>query len=188
MPLLSGEARGKIANAMVHFPWKGMAVVRKWLKPTNKMSPDQGDQRIFLGGTGKACGLIRPNSGHVNVSSFAQQLIDLKLVTGYNTKQSFLVQYIIGNYLTDATAYTSALSSFTNHTVYDAWENAADALSLTQFDLAYASVAPYDKGFGLYLIAQAAIALGFQGTPYALSLASWVTASISSMISDFTNT
>ena len=40
-PLFSLEARGKIGNVMVHFPWKGRNVVRKWLKPTNPRDIDQ---------------------------------------------------------------------------------------------------------------------------------------------------
>ena len=36
-PLLSLEARGKVADAIVFFPWKGRHVVRQWLKPTNPM-------------------------------------------------------------------------------------------------------------------------------------------------------
>jgi len=34
-PLFSLEARGKIGQAIVFFPWKGRHAVRRWLKPTN---------------------------------------------------------------------------------------------------------------------------------------------------------
>lgn len=43
-PLFSLEARGKIGDAMVFFPWKGRHAVRRWLKPTN---PNDIDQRII---------------------------------------------------------------------------------------------------------------------------------------------
>ena len=187
-PLGGFEARGKIGNHAVHFPWKGIDVVRRWLKPTNPQSAGQGDQRVMLGGVGRSCGEVRPNTGNTNVSAFAQQLIDLNLIPNGQTKQSYLVKYIMDNYLTGTTAYGTLLSEFTNHANYDAFEAAADTLGLLEFDLTYATIDPFDKGFGLYLIATAAIALGFTGTPYTLALASWVTASVDSMISDFTNT
>lgn len=43
-PLFSLEARGKVGDAMVFFPWKGRHAVRRWLKPTN---PDDIDQRLI---------------------------------------------------------------------------------------------------------------------------------------------
>jgi len=45
-PLFSLEARGKIGNVMVHFPWKGRNVVRKWLKPTNPRDIDKNSQQL----------------------------------------------------------------------------------------------------------------------------------------------
>lgn len=179
-PLYSLSASGKIANAMVYFTWKGTNVVRKWLKPANPQSVNQGNQRMLMGGTGRAVGEVRVDS------SFAQQLIDLGLVPGGQSKQSFMVKYILDHYLYDATAYAAELAALTGHAEYDVWGTAADALGVVAFDLDYASVAPFDKGLGLYLIAKTAIALGFTGTPYTTALASWVTADINGMVSDFT--
>lgn len=47
-PLYSAEARGRIADIMVHFPWKGRACVRQWLKPTNPKSTSQVEVRSFI--------------------------------------------------------------------------------------------------------------------------------------------
>jgi hypothetical protein len=184
-PLYSMGASGKLGNAIVFFPWKGLNVVREWLIPTNKQSATQGDQRIMFGGTGRAVGEIYPNPGHTTVSSFAQQLIDLSLIPGGQTKQSFLVKYILDHYLTNATTYAAELAELTGHAEYDVWGTSADALGLVEFDLDYATIAPYDKALGLYLIAKTAIALGFAGTPYTTELASWVTADIEGMEADF---
>jgi len=186
MPLLSGSASGKIADSMVHFTWKGISVVRQWLKPANPQTTDQGDRRIILGGTGRAVGTIRPCSGSDIVSKFAKQLINLKLIPSAQTKQSFLVQYIINHYISDATAYASQLSALTAHACYSAFLSAADSLNIVEFDLPYASIAPYNKALGLYLIAKAAHDLGFTGTPYTTDVDSWVTADITAMVSDFT--
>lgn len=179
-PLFSMSASGKLGNSMVFFPWKGLNVVRQWVVPVNKMSETQGDQRIMLGGTGRAVGEIQP------AKQFAQQLIDLNLIPAGQTKQSFMVKYILDHYLNSTTNYASQLSALTGHAEYDVWGTGADALGLVEFDLDYAGIAPYNKALGLYLIAKSAIALGFTGTPYTTALASWVTADINGMISDFT--
>lgn len=180
-PLYSMSASGKLADAMVFFAWKGVNVVRGWVKPSNPMSAAQGDQRLVLGGTGRAVGKIRPSF------SFAQQLIDLGLVPGGQSKQSFLVKYIIDHYIYDSSTYAAMLAALTGHAEYDVWQSSADALGLVAFDLDYASYAPYNKALGLYLIAKAAQALGFVGTPYTTALASWVTADIQGMVADFTS-
>jgi hypothetical protein len=185
-PLYSMGASGKIGDAMVFFPWKGLNVVRQWVIPVNKMSGGQGDQRIMLGGTGRSVGEIYPNTGHTTVGSFAQQLIDLGLVPAGQTKQSFLVSYILSHYLNSTTNYAAELAALTGHAEYDVFQTAADTLGIVEFDLDYATVAPYNKALGLYLIAKSAIALGFTGTPYTTALASWVTADINGMLSDFT--
>lgn len=181
MPLMSVEARNKVANSLVFFPWKGIAVVRRWLKPTNPQSDGQGDQRIMMGGTGRAVGMI------VAGSVFAQQLITLGLITGYQTKQSYLVKYILDNYLTDLTTYSTQRTAYLAHTSSDAFEAAATTLGIVDFDLDYAAVEAYSKGLGLYLIAKAASALGFTGTPYTTNITAWVTADVNGMINDFTS-
>lgn len=180
-PLFSVSASGKIADTLVFFGWKGVNVVRQWLVPANPQVAAQGDQRIMLGGTGRAVGKIQP------AKVFAQQLIDLNLIPGGQTKQSFLVKYILDHYITGATSYLAELSACTNHTVYEAFQAAADTLAIVEFDLDYATNAAYDKALGLYLIAKAAIDLDFTGTPYTTAIASWVTADVNGMINDFTN-
>ena len=186
-PLMSMSARGKLANSMVFFGWKGLAVVRQWLKPANPQSTNQGDRRVILGGTGRAVGTIRPCTGDKTVSAFAQQLVNLGLIPAAQTKQSFLVQYIIDHYLYDATAYTNELAELTAHTAYSAFSNGAASLNIVDFGLDYASIAPYDKALGLYLIAKAAHDLGFVGTPYTTPISNWSANDVSAMINDFTS-
>ena len=179
-PLYSMSASGKIGNAMVFFGWKGTNVVRQWLKPVNKMTGGQGDQRIVFGGTGRAVGEIKPEF------QFAQQLIDLNLIPGGQTKQSFMVKYIIDHYLSTPVLYAAELSALAGHTAAADFASAAEGLGIVDFDLSYASVDAYVKGLGLYLIAKAAIALGFVGAPYTTALASWTSTEIDAMVADFT--
>lgn len=180
-PLFSISASGAIAKSMVHFGWKGTSVVRQWLKPANPKSDTQGDQRIMLGGTGRAVGKIQPEK------AYAQQLVDLSLIPAGQTKQSYLVKYILTHYLTDATAYASELAALAAHTASLAFGTAADNLNIVAFDLDYATVAAFNKGLGLYLIAKASIALGLAGTPYTTNITAWVSADVNGMVNDFTN-
>jgi hypothetical protein len=179
-PLYSVSASGKIANSMVFFGWKGLSVVRQWIIPANPQSAVQGDQRIMLGGTGRAVGKIQ--SGF----QFAQQLIDLDLIPSGQTKQSFLVKFILDNYIFDATSFGVQQAALVAHSAYAGWQTAADGLTLLAFDLPYAAIAPYNKALGLYLIAKAAIANGFVGSPYTTALASWDATKINEMVGDFT--
>lgn len=179
-PLFSMSASGKLGDAIVHFGWKGINVVRQWVIPANKMSGTQGDQRLQLGGVGRAVGTIMPEK------AFAQQLIDLNLIPSGQTKQSFLVSYILNHYLGSTASYAAELALITGHTSYNAFKASADALGIVEFDLDYATVAPFEKALGLYLIAKTAIALGFTGTPYTTALTAWVTADVAGMATDFT--
>jgi hypothetical protein len=179
-PLHSDAASGKIADAMVHFGWRGLNVVRQYVIPKNKKSATQGNNRTFMGGTGRACGKIKKNS------IFANELTTLKLVVAPDTKQSMMVAYILNHYLTDATAYSTYLHELTSHTAYTAFQAGALAVGLTVFSESYDAVADYDYALGFYLIAKSAIALGFTMTPFTVPLTSWVAAQVSALVTSFT--
>jgi len=48
MPLLSDIARGKLADVMVFFPWKGLACVRKYVIPANPRTSAQQTVRSYV--------------------------------------------------------------------------------------------------------------------------------------------
>jgi hypothetical protein len=48
-PLLSFGARGKLADTLVYFPWKGIAAVRSYVIPANPNTGPQQTQRGFFG-------------------------------------------------------------------------------------------------------------------------------------------
>ena len=177
-PLMSFSASGKLADALVFFTHKGRNVVRQFLKPANPKTSEQGDTRVKMGGTGRAIGKI------VADGSYHQQLIDLGLIPGGQTKQSYMVKYIIDNYLSTATAYAAALAEVTAHAASGAIGSVADSLNILEFDLDYATISPYDKRLGVYLLGKTAIALSFVGTPYTLSLSSWTATGWNAMQSD----
>lgn len=47
-PLLSLGASGSLAKTMTFFPWKGIAVVREWVSPSNPKTTLQTTQRGYL--------------------------------------------------------------------------------------------------------------------------------------------
>jgi hypothetical protein len=47
-PLFSFKASGKLAGALVYFPWKGLNVVRQYVIPSNPKSTAQTTQRGYL--------------------------------------------------------------------------------------------------------------------------------------------
>lgn len=179
-PLMSMSASGKIADAIVFFTWKGRNVVRQWLKPANPQSTDQGDRRIIMGGTGRTVGKM------IADASYHDQLITLELIPGGQTKQSYMVKYIIDNYISNATNYSTELACVTGQGASTDIGTNANSLGILEFDLTYATVDPYDKRLGLYLLAKSAIALSFTGSPYTKTLASWTKAHWDALESDLT--
>lgn len=180
MPLLSGSASGKIADALVFMTSKGRNIVRQFVIPANPKTTGQGDTRIILGGLGRAVGKIQKDK------DFANTLNSLNLIPSGQSKQSYLVKFIKDTYLADAAAYGSLQTTYGSHTAKAGFEAAADDLGIGSFDLDYATVSAFEKGFGLYLIAKAAIALGFTGAPYSTALASWTATEIDAMVAEFT--
>lgn len=186
-PMHSDGASGKFGGSMVFFTSKGRNVARQLVIPVNKMSSTQGDQRIYIGGTGRAVGEIKAFVGVTAVvAKFAQRLITMGLIPSGQSKQSYLVKYILQHYLNSTTNYAAELAALTSHTSYTSFQAAATTLGLVEFDLAYASVAPYDKALGVYLIAKTGIDLGFTGTFFTVPITAWVSATITAMVAEFT--
>jgi hypothetical protein len=180
-PLFSMDASGTIGKAIVYSKWKGVNYVRQWLKPNNPQGAAQGDQRIMLGGTGRAAGKIQVGS-----------TIDAKLalagvIPSGQSKQSYLVKYILDHYLDNLTNYTLQLAACTGHTAYTTFGSAAAALGITEFDLAYATAAPYDKALGVFLLAKTCIALAFTGAPYTSAISAWTATQVNAFKADFTS-
>jgi len=184
-PLHSDDARGKLAKSLVFMGWKGIKTVRTWLKPTNPQREKQGNIRTVIGGTGRAVGKV------VKDSAFHDQLITLDLIPDQQSKQSYLVQYVKDNYIggagaTMTAAYIAMLAEMTGHTSTALFVAAGVTLGIADFSLDYDTIGDFDKGLGVYLLAKAAIALEFTGSPYTKTLASWTAAQIDAMLADMT--
>ena len=182
-PLYSMTASGKIANAMVHFKWKGLAVVRQWIKPSNLKSEDQGDVRQILGGLGRATKAAKANSLFRD---------DARVAAGtLNTWVSKFVQYIRQNVMVDATAFESELTTFNAHTAVAAFNSSALALGLQSLAIAYRGTTnSFSYGLQLYELAKYAIAVHaenpelFNRAPYTTALASWDADDVADFVTD----
>lgn len=178
-PLYSMSASGKIADAMVFFDWKGINVVRQFVVPSNPKTGDQGDQRLIMGGSGRAASAIK------KTSEFAASLVDLDLVPAGQTKQSFIVKKLIDTYLYSLVKYEEEVTAFGSHTAHADFTSSAELIGLADFDISYKGTSSaYSAGLMLYLLAQLAIALGFTGAPYTTALASWTATEITAFVAD----
>lgn len=179
MPLMSGTASGKIGDAIVFFGWKGINVVRGFVIPANPQSNDQGDQRLILGGVGRACGAVK------KTSDYEGQLNTLGLIPAGQTKQSYLVKKIIDLYMYDATHFEGIYTEFEAHSAKADFTSSAAGIGLATLDVAYKGTAhSFSAGMQLYVLAKVAIALAFTGAPYTTALASWTATEISALVAD----
>jgi len=175
-PLMSMSASGKLGDAIVFSIWKGQAYVRQYLIPSNPQSAGQGDTRIIMGGTGKACGKVAVTS------PFNDKLQDLGVIPSGQSKQSYLVKYIIDHYLDTLTKYTAELASVTGYDGITSFNAGADTLGITEFDLSYATASPYAKAVGLTLLYKTCQALGFTGSEYTPTLSSMTATAVHAFI------
>lgn len=183
-PLMSMSASGKLAEAIVYFPWKGIHVVREWLKPANPKTADQGDQRVIAGALGRATSVVH------TTSDFAAEIREY-MATGL-TWPAAISKYMIDNVVNNGTAWDALVTEYEAHTASAAFDTEAAALNLQAFDLAYKGMADSaDPGAILYCLAKFATAWellgtkGFQRAPYTTALASWVEADIQTMVAEF---
>lgn len=175
-PLMSMSASGKIGDAIVFAAWKGIAYVRQFVIPANPQSSGQGDNRILIGGTGRAVGKVGVTS------PFNVKLSAKSVIPAGQSKQSYLVKYIMTHYLDSMTKYAAELAAVTAYSGITSWNDGANTLGITAFDLGYASVGPYSKALGLTLLYKTQQALGFTGSPYTATLATMTNAKVHAFI------
>lgn len=188
-PLFSLEARGKIGDVMVHFPWKGRNVVRKWLKPTNPRDIDQKIIRQKLAAYGKClAAMITPGAVLANGS---QAVLAWKTVTpaaqiwnAYFTKKGM-------DRVKDDADFTLVLSDalFGTSIDVDIWRCCALELELATLEsTADAFATDISPELQLYMAAFAAYDADISSDNIDCSThpCNWVTADISLFASDFT--
>lgn len=182
-PLGSFSASGKLANSVVHFPWKGLAVVRRYKIPANPMTGPQGDVRLILGGLGRA--------GHAPEIGSQYQIDAKALAAGNDTYVSALVKYCIQNIVLDGSTFDTVFGVYNSHSAKSTFISTAATRGLTDFDVVYKDATnTFTAGFQMYLLAQSAIQRrnpavpAFDRAPYTTALASWTGSEVSSMSTD----
>jgi hypothetical protein len=165
-PLMSLEARGKIADAIVFFPWKGRHAVRQWLKPTNPMKTLQGYVRAALRAIGKEVKVIACVSKGSAVDSKLYNGIVAKVGPGMNWNafhaQGLLKLFIVaGAFAT--TAFAANVAKYSTHGAKTAWDSQGTALGLVDNAFPYGYTTSISAGCQLFFGALAAFA----------NLASW---------------
>ena len=182
-PLMSVDARGKIADSLVFMGWKGIKDVRMWLKPAQPNTSKQGDVRLILGGLGRAA---KPVESESDYHSDAKALAP--------AQQSWIsrfVQYIRKNYMADVTAFEAEVTEFESHTAKSDFDTEAAGLGLTDFDIPYKGTEKtFTAGLMLYELAKygcdhvdAATGI-FNRSPYTTALADWTATEIQALVSD----
>ena len=187
-PLFSLEARGKIGDAIVYFPWKGRHAVRQWLKPTNPRDVDQKIIRQKLAGFGKCLaametpGAVLANGSAAVVAWKAKTPATLNW-NAYFTGQGMEDLSIEANYI----ALSAAL--FGCDDTSDIWNLNAVALGLeTLLSTADAFATDITPEMQLIAAAYAAykVELSTATDIYSVYPSLWTTAQISQFATDFT--
>jgi hypothetical protein len=173
-PLMSMDASGKFAGALVFSKWKGRPTVRQLITPSNPRSVDQVAVR-------NAMRAIAAGQRFANLTALkrsGETLTDkaelITLAPAGQAWNGFLVKSSIGAGSLNYTAATAAYSALSGGQK-SAWEAAAAALTpaipdVAQFDSNNAPVTPLSDGevffhycYGLYVAG--AMASAPTGTP-----------------------
>jgi len=127
-PLFSLEAKGKVGDALVYFPWKGRHAVRRWLVPTNPRDVDQKLIRQKLASLGHVlAAMVTPSTA---VPNGAAAVVEIKTLTpATQIWNAYLVKKAMDYFKSDAN-YTEFLSDITNATDWSEWTAMAVALEI----------------------------------------------------------
>lgn len=187
-PLFSLGARGKIADAMVFFPWKGRHVVRRWLKPTNPQSTLQGYVRATLKAIGKFISQILCVSKGSALDSLLYADCTSSATAGLNWNAwlgaGFLEALQSGNAFNTASfnGYVSEYSNDISASVKTAFDSLATTLGLEDFALAYGYTTNIPAGLQLYFGAVACYKRTVSNaSPWNVAPVSWDTADVTTL-------
>ena len=159
-PLFSLEAKGKIGDALVFFPWKGRHAVRRWLKPTNPRDINQKLIRQKLAAVGQVIGKMLGVSAAVpNGCNFIEEVKTLTPAT--QIWNAFVVKSALTKLASDAT-WILFQASIAGANELVAWQSAAAVLGMMTLyatqDQYASDIAPE---YQLAAVAFAAVEMGY---------------------------
>jgi hypothetical protein len=192
-PLFSLEARGKIADAMVFFPWKGRHVVRQWLKPTNKKSTLQGYLRAALKAVSKFIGAVDCTSDGDSLDSVVYQAATSSAPAGMNwnawLNDGFLNSLQSANTFKTG-SFTDIVDEYSSLGTDEAaaWASDGTARGLADFAFGYGYTTNIPAGLQLYFGAKACYNQSIIGSaPYNTDPASWAASDVDDFVEDMTS-
>jgi len=167
LPLLSAEARGKIADSLVFFPLahaKGGQPVRRWLTPQNPQSEDQGDARIKTAAAGNVITCITYYSAK-KATADKDLSTQLKAATpAKNIWNAYYVQRMLGSAFAVINQALSDYADSTEASTADFITSAA-ALAMEDTVLSYSAIGTITAGEKLFVAAHAAYLMGLACAP-----------------------
>jgi len=188
-PLMSIEARGKIAEALVYFPWKGRHLVRQWLKPANPKRTLQGYVRVSLKIIGKAIARILSVSQGDALDSYLYTKMT-SLAPAAQPWNAYLAKQVLEDLKSagafQTASFTAMSALYSTHSNVAAFSTDATALMLSDFVFDYGYTVSNDAGFLLYMAAYAAQKLQIAG--FTTALADWVASDVNNLKSAFLST
>jgi len=189
-PLMSMEARGKLADSIVFFPWKGRHVVRRWLTPKNKESDLQGYVRASLKAIGKFITKIVTTGNGGALDSIVYQLATSKAGANMNWNawlgEGFLDALVAAGTFNTAsfTALVAAYSALGSDEK-TAYETNAAALAIADFTFDYGYTTEIEAGCILYFGAIAAYNKALAASaPYNIHPDSWAASDVDDFKAD----
>lgn len=186
-PLFSLEAKGKIGDAIVFFPWKGRHAVRRWLKPTNPRDVDQKIVRQKLAGLGKCLkAMVTPGAVLANGSA---AVVAWKAKTpAAQIWNAYLVKNGMSDLAVEAT-YTALAAAIAGADELTTWQSCADELGLvTLLSTADGFASDVSPEMQLAMAAYAAykVELSTATDIYSSYPSNWTTGQVSQFATDFT--
>lgn len=186
-PLFSLEARGKIGDAMVFFPWKGRHAVRRWLKPTNPRDVDQQIIRQKLASLGK-CIAAMTTPGDVLANGSAAVVAWKAKTPAAQIWNAYLVQQGMADLSSDGN-YTALSAAIAGADQLVTWQSCAEALGLVTLyatEGKYATDIPPEMQLAAAAYAAYKAEISTATDIYSSYPSNWTTAQISQFATDFT--
>lgn len=187
-PLFSLEAKGRIGEALVFFPWKGRHAVRRWLKPTNPRDIDQKIIRQKLAGVGK-CLAAMETPGTVLANGSAQVVAWKAKTPAAQIWNAYLVKNAMVDLSNDATFTAFSATMFACVDTIPIFRRCATELGLdTILSTADEYATDISPELQLAMAAYAAykVELSTATDIYSVHPCLWTTAQISQFATDFT--
>lgn len=191
-PLFSVEARGKIADSIVFFPWKGRHIVRQWLKPTQPNSVLQGYVRIAMISIGKTVAKIFSVANGNGTDSKLYTLSTASAPAGMNWNADYAAGFLgmlqsAGGLVTGSWTALIAAYSALGTAVLTAFRTNATALGLSDTAFSYGYTTNVEAGFHLFAAGYAAYNNSLTaGAPFNTVPTSWVASDVDNFKSAFT--